>query len=1236
MRLTVCILIAVAFSTCCCSRASGGSPRLDYYRGLSWKQLVHRLLLLDEKAFLVLPVAREETEALELYQAMKEAAAKRETAPEPLILAEAIVSDLYAIKLGSENHRRRVKRMLEDLLRTRRPDRSDPTERMREIALLRFSRYLVAHGDLDLPLRVLRELAENPPTQWELYDRAKWTYCHGMLAFRIAQRTKRPEECLRAVKRTLDLLHHWFPRSEFPKGHPAETRHWLALGWLANDSGDTTQCMASFEKAVEAVDWGVENGVLCEFSLIESVNARGYVQALAIEQRDVGKAIEVGLRMVQLAEQTCCLFHENEKLLCVWIITARETVSTLYQSLRLNDAVQISRQVIAGIRAMGRPLTDRETLLLAMLYADQATLLSAEGAMLEAVASVDASWKLLQDVPDSFEDKQLNLLSVACVRANIHRFLYDYVVAHETLQVAMHYLERHRGQSMRRRQLEMRVLITAAVLAFSECDYEAIIRLMNKIENLFSPEEMTLDILRAFTSLRVRLALARDDVAEARTVLNGFREAIEKGSAGESADLLRREYFGLERMRTEVLFAEAKWRACLQSLDRAAQELSRGVGTLRVKVDPIHCRYSATCLAALGDYDRALEEIDRAEAALAERQKAGYRADYFLSATLPALKAQILMAKGDYRSAAECALEVARREPQVLASMGASRSIHTATRWALQWERGCDLLMSVEQPANLDLNRVYDRILPYRGLLFRMVARDAKLRRANLSDDDRRIYREYREKQMAVARLAFEAELAEGPRKQVLKDAVGEAERRRNELELRLRQRNLSWIDKGDAVPCSGQVLKNQLAEGEVLLDFVEYCHHSWDPERPGVEGHRAEVRYRVYIVAPHTELQSIELGTCAEIDALIDEWRKEVQAGAGVECGWKLSRKLWHPVRSRLPKKTQRLFVAPAGKIALVSWAALPDRRPEVPLLDRFELTYLPYPGYLVEQRPSLEESPNPPHCLAVGNLEYGSGQGMELAEVRRGDFRASLRDIAPLPGTQRELDAIARYWSRGSIEYLSGEQVTVSRLSKSLRRSQFVHIATHGILASDESIRAFRRLRRDHPWERSPFVAGVRNPLSLMALALSNICRTDSIDESVLLAEEVAAMDLSHVRLVVLSACDTGRGPVLRNSGAFSLQQAFLMAGAGSTVSALWEVPDAATAELMEEFYRQLATRDNAAWALRKAQLIVSGRKSHHDGAVGRGPNLARREKIGRSSPYRPPRDWGGFFVGGLGRLK
>jgi CHAT domain-containing protein len=72
---------------------------------------------------------------------------------------------------------------------------------------------------------------------------------------------------------------------------------------------------------------------------------------------------------------------------------------------------------------------------------------------------------------------------------------------------------------------------------------------------------------------------------------------------------------------------------------------------------------------------------------------------------------------------------------------------------------------------------------------------------------------------------------------------------------------------------------------------------------------------------------------------------------------------------------------------------------------------------------------------------------------------------------------------------------------------------------------------------------------------------------------AEELAALDLSQCELAVLSACDTARGELRRaGQGVASLQRALQMAGARSVMTALWMVPDAATKELMLDFYRRI----------------------------------------------------------------
>lgn len=165
----------------------------------------------------------------------------------------------------------------------------------------------------------------------------------------------------------------------------------------------------------------------------------------------------------------------------------------------------------------------------------------------------------------------------------------------------------------------------------------------------------------------------------------------------------------------------------------------------------------------------------------------------------------------------------------------------------------------------------------------------------------------------------------------------------------------------------------------------------------------------------------------------------------------------------------------------------------------------------------------------------------------------------LTSLPGAELEAQAIGKILNS---QALIGAEATETAVLDRLPLAKVIHLATHGLLE----------------YGVSPSSA-INNIPGAIALTPS------PEDDGLLTANEIAELNL-NADLVVLSACNTGRGQVT-GDGVIGLSRAFITAGTPSIIVSLWSVPDAPTAYLMTEFYRSLNSGQDKAQSLRQAML-------------------------------------------------
>lgn len=224
------------------------------------------------------------------------------------------------------------------------------------------------------------------------------------------------------------------------------------------------------------------------------------------------------------------------------------------------------------------------------------------------------------------------------------------------------------------------------------------------------------------------------------------------------------------------------------------------------------------------------------------------------------------------------------------------------------------------------------------------------------------------------------------------------------------------------------------------------------------------------------------------------------------------------------------RLIIIPDDELHLLPFEALQDDKGKY-LIENFSVQYQ--------------------YSTALFNdniTSSGRSQALAYAPFTRNDFMGT---YAPLPSSKDEIDQL-----HGLI--LTDSAATKTSFLRYCNNYPLLHLATHASVNNDTPSHSF-----------IAFYPGKKK------------------DENLLYANEIADLRLDSVQLVILSACETGAGKLVKGEGLMSLSRSFAAAGCPDIITSLWKADDQTTAYITQRLHYYLEKGYSKDKALQQAKL-------------------------------------------------
>ncbi len=296
-----------------------------------------------------------------------------------------------------------------------------------------------------------------------------------------------------------------------------------------------------------------------------------------------------------------------------------------------------------------------------------------------------------------------------------------------------------------------------------------------------------------------------------------------------------------------------------------------------------------------------------------------------------------------------------------------------------------------------------------------------------------------------------------------------------------------------------------------------------------------------------------------------------------------------WKPIENLIPSKS-KIYISLDGVYNSINLNTLQNSKGEY-LIDSKNIKIISNTKDIIAIKSKLIKTTSKSTASLFGFPTYfvGDKKPINVPNSERAINNVDRSGIAALPGTKVEIEKISSILETASWQSQNyiGENASEKSL-KSINNPKLLHIATHGIFIDNEN-------SSDSKNSVINRIKSLQNPLLKVGLLLTgaaNYFQNEHLfseENGILTAYEASNLNLENTDMVILSACETGKGQIINGEGVYGLQRAFQTAGSKAVMMSLWKVNDTATQELMTAFYSKWLNGMDKMLAFKNAQLEI-----------------------------------------------